>query len=72
MKTQQVPDTTLHKVNGVVGIYVYESLFMPPIFVARQSRTKILKCSHNWCRVAYEGHGRWGRGCSKCGGLSRG
>lgn len=64
-------DKTIKKdMNGDRIIYVYlRNSAMRPVFIL--SRTQKLKCVHDWRPVAMAGHGKWRRGCSKCGALSR-
>ncbi|MFA5376366.1 MAG: hypothetical protein WC455_11530 [Dehalococcoidia bacterium] len=63
-------DKTIH--NGMIFLhdgYNHTTDEEVVTCVVRKSRTKQLKCHHEWLPIAWskQGHGKWRNGCALCG-----
>lgn len=71
MNLHQTEDTTIKRVLLKPDfILVYNNVNKDAVPVTRLSRSKRRKCNHVFKPVR-QGHGKWTRGCNKCGALSR-
>ena len=65
-------DTTIQTdKDGSSYVYLWDSEKQKPVKVTRLLRRQRQRCKCEWTDTVNRGHGKWRRGCLKCGSLGR-